>query len=288
MDKWAEWLLKKRFGGNEEIYKKTMEFMSGIRDRVLDAAKIEPGNTVLDVGCGDGLLAMGALERVGLEGKVIFSDISESCIEHCKQFATGNSEFVVAGAEDLSAIPDASVDAVVIRSVLIYIQDKEKALAEIHRVLKPGGRFSFFEPINSFSEQGKPDSKTMIFGVDASEIPGMAEILEKIKAQREARKGADAPMMDFDERDLLEKVKAAGFAKVKLVYEAQIDSTYMQPPYDTILHSVPNPNAISLHETLDRALTPDERKVFEDFVRPRMHLTPVTMRQALAYVSAEK
>jgi arsenite methyltransferase len=213
MDKWAEWLLKKRFGGNEEIYKKTMEFMSGIRDRVLDAAKIEPGNTVLDVGCGDGLLAMGALERVGPEGKVIFSDISKSCIEHCKQFATGNSEFVVAGAEDLSAIPDASVDAVVIRSVLIYIQDKEKALAEIHRVLKPGGRFSFFEPINSFSEQGKPDSKTMIFGVDASEIPGMAEILEKIKGQRETRKGADAPMMDFDERDLLEKVKAAGFAR---------------------------------------------------------------------------
>src|SRR5688500_4529347 len=102
MVKWAEWLLKKRFGGNEEIYKKTMEFMGGIRDRVLDAAKIEPGNTVLDIGCGDGLLAMGVLDRVGPKGKVIFSDVSESCIEHCKQFATNNCEFVVAGVEDLS------------------------------------------------------------------------------------------------------------------------------------------------------------------------------------------
>ncbi len=285
MDKWAEWLLKKRFGGNEEIYKKTMEFMAGIRDRVLDAAKIETGNTVLDVGCGDGLLAMGALERVGPEGKVIFSDISESCIEHCKQFAPSNCDFVVAGAEDLSSIPDASVDAVVIRSVLIYIQDKDKALAEIFRVLKPGGRFSFFEPINIFSHQGEQGDKLMMLGVDVSSIP---DIYEKIKAHKDTEKAINGPMLDFDERDLLAKVKRAGFSKVKMVYEAEIDSTYHQPPYDSILHSAPNPNVKTTHEMLDKVLTQEERKTFEDLVRPRMHMAQVTVRQACAYVSAVK
>jgi arsenite methyltransferase len=285
MDKWAEWLLKKRFGGNEEIYKKTMEFMGAIRDRVLDGAKIEPGDTVLDVGCGDGLLAMGALDRVGPEGKIIFSDISESCIEHCKQFAPANSEFVVAGAEDLSAISDASVDAVVIRSVLIYIQDKDKALAEIFRVLKPGGRFSFFEPINIFANQGKESDKPMLLGIDMSEQP---EIVNKIKAYHKSQETTNGPMLDFDERDLLAKVKDAGFAKVKMIYEAEINSTYLQPPFDKILHSAPNPNAVTMHEMLDKVLTQEERKTFEDIVRPRMHLTPVTARQACVYVSAVK
>jgi arsenite methyltransferase len=285
MDKWAEWLLKKRFGGNEEIYKKTMEFMGGIRDRVLDAAKIEPGNTVLDIGCGDGLLAMGALDRVGPDGKVIFSDVSESCIEHCKQFATANCEFIVAGAEDLSAIPDASIDVAVIRSVLIYLQDKDKAICEIFRVLKPGGRFSFFEPINIFTNQGKDSDKPMLLGIDMSEQP---EIVSKIKAYNKSQEVENTPMLDFDERDLLTKVKKVGFSKVKMIYEAEIDSTYLQPPFDKILHSAPNPKALTMHEMLDKVLTPEERKIFEDIVRPRMHLTPVTARKACAFVSAVK
>jgi arsenite methyltransferase len=285
MDKWAEWLLKKRFGGNEEIYQKTMEFMGAIRDRVLEGASIQPGDTVLDVGCGDGLLAMGALEKVGPDGQVTFSDISESCIEHCKQFATSNCEFIVAGAEDLSAIPDASVDAVVIRSVLIYIEDKAKALGEIHRVLKPGGRFSFFEPINSFSSTNKEGDKPILLGIDMSEHP---EIVRKIKAFQESDNVKYTTMFNFDERDLLAMVKDVGFAKVNIVYEAEIDSTYLQPSYDKILHSAPNPNALTMHEMLDKVLTAEERKVFEDIVRPRMHLTQVTARKAWVYGSAVK
>ena len=45
------------------------------RDRILEHASITGGETVLDVGCGDGLIACGALDRVGEEGLVIFSDI---------------------------------------------------------------------------------------------------------------------------------------------------------------------------------------------------------------------
>jgi hypothetical protein len=121
-----------------------------------------------------------------------------------------------------------------------------------------------------------------------SDMPEMNEIVRKIKAHHAAERTTNSPMLDFDERDLLEKVKGAGFSKVKMVYEAEIDSTYLQPPYDSILHSAPNPNALTLHEMLDKILTAEERKSFEEVVRPRMHLTPVTSRQACAFVSAVK
>jgi len=55
------------------------------------------------------------------------------------------AEFVRAAAEDLSSIPDASVDVVTTRSVLIHAQDKDAAFREFHRVLRPEGRLSIFE-----------------------------------------------------------------------------------------------------------------------------------------------
>jgi len=49
-------------------------------------------------------------------------------------------------ADDLAAIPDASVDVVTTRSVLIYVRDKRRAFGEFARVLRPGGWISIFEP----------------------------------------------------------------------------------------------------------------------------------------------
>ena len=84
MDRWSRWLLEHRFGGDaaqrERVLPKLLEF----RDRVLAAAKIRPGDVVLDVGCGDGLLGMGALDAVGESGQVVFSDISSDLLNHCQ------------------------------------------------------------------------------------------------------------------------------------------------------------------------------------------------------------
>jgi ubiquinone/menaquinone biosynthesis C-methylase UbiE len=54
------------------------------RDRILEHAAITRGETVLYVGCGDGLIAFGAPDRVGEEGLVIFSDISQDLLNHCR------------------------------------------------------------------------------------------------------------------------------------------------------------------------------------------------------------
>jgi arsenite methyltransferase len=153
-DRWHRWLLDVRFGGDAGGREKDLtEFLYPVRDTVLDKARLRPGGTLLDVGTGDGLIAFGALERLGPSGRVIFSDISQDLLDHCREAADAEGlldrcRFVLAAADRLAGVTDVSVDTVTTRSVLIYVKDKAAALREFYRVLRPGGRVSLFEPIN--------------------------------------------------------------------------------------------------------------------------------------------
>jgi arsenite methyltransferase len=142
-DRWAEWLLERRHGGDPEDLKSTLDFLIPVRDRVLRNAALTGGEILLDVGAGDGLVAFGTLEIVGEGGRVHFSDISQDLLDHSRSLARqmgvlDRCEFVHASADDLSALEDASLDVVTTRSVLIYVKDKQRAFEEFHRVLKPG------------------------------------------------------------------------------------------------------------------------------------------------------
>src|SRR5206468_6740661 len=82
LDQWTEWLVRTRFAGwSEEEIANALEQLEGWRDRVLDGAQLEPGETVVDVGAGTGLLALGALERVGADGEVLAIDVSVDALE---------------------------------------------------------------------------------------------------------------------------------------------------------------------------------------------------------------
>src|SRR6266508_4098145 len=164
-DRWAEWILSRRFGGDESAAAHMLEGLGKVRDRVLERAEVREGETVLDVGCGDGLIAFGALERVGAGGHVIFSDVSQDLLDVSRELADGDArcEFVLAGAEDLAPIADESVDVVAMRSVIIYVSDKRAAFGEFFRVLRPGGRLPMFEPINRFTY---PEPEGRFLGVD--------------------------------------------------------------------------------------------------------------------------
>jgi arsenite methyltransferase len=153
-DIWAEWSLCRGTAGDKEDW---VNFLRPVRDRVLGNAQLSGGETLLDVGAGDGLIAFGALERMGEEGQVILSDVSQDLLDHSRSLAEekGVAEryrYLRAPATDLSALGAASVDVVTTRSVLIYVRDKRRAFAEFYRVLRPGGRLSIFEPIASFRE----------------------------------------------------------------------------------------------------------------------------------------
>src|SRR5436309_12176624 len=115
-DRRAEWILSRRFGGDAAAGE-VLEGLRKVRDRVLDRAELLEGETLLDVGCGDGLISFGALERGA--ARVIFSDVSQDLLDVSRELANGDprTAFVLAGAEDLSAIPDESVDVVTTRSV---------------------------------------------------------------------------------------------------------------------------------------------------------------------------
>jgi arsenite methyltransferase len=278
-DRWAEWLLERRHGGDAERQRKQLEFLGKRRDIVLDRAEIQPGDTVLDVGCGDGLLGFGALERVGPDGRVIFSDHSADLLERCRELAaelgvTDRCEFAETALPGLPEVADASVDVAMTRSVLIYVDDKAGSFAALHRVLRPGGRLSIFEPINRFGMRQQPNR---IWGVD---FTGLEPILAKVNQAQEAT--TISAMVDFDERDLLTLAESAGFPDVHLEFRVDINTVPAEPDYDWdgLLRTSPNPLAPTLGEFLDSTLTPEE----QELMRERYVTSPRQRRMAVAYL----
>jgi SAM-dependent methyltransferase len=110
---------------------------------MLDVARIDTGQHVLDVAAGAGEPAISAAERVGPRGHVLATDISEGIIELARQVAHERGLTQVEtrrmDGEHLD-LPDASFDAVLCRLGLMYMPHPATALREWRRVLGPGGR----------------------------------------------------------------------------------------------------------------------------------------------------
>jgi ubiquinone/menaquinone biosynthesis C-methylase UbiE len=107
--------------------------------RLVERLGVQAGNHVLDVGCGTGRLAYWIAERVGPEGHVVGVDPLAERIAIAKAHGAG-IRFEVGKAEDLGAFGECSFDVVCLSAVFHWIEDKPKALREIRRVLRPGGR----------------------------------------------------------------------------------------------------------------------------------------------------
>jgi ubiquinone/menaquinone biosynthesis C-methylase UbiE len=270
------------------------------RDSVLDRARLQSRDVVLDVGCGDGLIGFGALDRVGPEGHVIFSDVSASLVQRCRTIAenpnfpspSGGGQgggslldrcrFAVNSADDLHDIEDASVDVVTTRSVLIYVDRKDRAFAEFFRVLRPGGRISIGEPINRFSY---PEPRGRFLGYDVMPV---VEIAGKLEAffDREERPKIGA-MMDFDERDLIAFAERTGFGSIHLDLQADIKAPRPED-WTRFVESAGNPLSPTLAEAMHASLTPQERDRFTAHLKPLVESGTGTERRAFAFLSAER
>ncbi len=113
-------------------------------------ARIQPGNTVLDLGSGAGNDCFIARAETGPTGKVIGVDFTPAMIQRARENAEklgyNNVEFRQGDIEDLP-VSDNSIDVVASNCVLNLVPDKQKVFNEIRRVLRPGAHFSISDVV---------------------------------------------------------------------------------------------------------------------------------------------
>lgn len=108
-------------------------------------ARLNPGETVLDLGSGGGIDVLLSAKRVGPTGKAYGLDMTDEMLELARQnqarAGIANAEFLKGEIENIP-LPDNTVDVVISNCVINLSADKPAVLREVFRVLKPGGRFA--------------------------------------------------------------------------------------------------------------------------------------------------
>jgi demethylmenaquinone methyltransferase / 2-methoxy-6-polyprenyl-1,4-benzoquinol methylase len=117
------------------------------RERAVELAQVGPGSDALDVCCGTGDLALELRRRIGADGRVVGSDFSERMLELARAKSAERGLAVEFGWADALDLPfgDASFDAVTIGFGARNLADLDRGLAEMARVLRPGGRLVVLE-----------------------------------------------------------------------------------------------------------------------------------------------
>jgi ubiquinone/menaquinone biosynthesis C-methylase UbiE len=133
-------------------------------EMMLEVASVQPGSRVLDVAAGTGEQTLMAARRVGPSGCVIAADVSASMLnvaaEVARKEGLTNVETRIADAENLAFDAD-SFDAVICRIALMLFPNPAKALTEMRRVVKPGGKVA----VIVFSALEKNPYHGIVFGI---------------------------------------------------------------------------------------------------------------------------
>jgi SAM-dependent methyltransferase len=112
-------------------------------ERMLELAQVGAGDRVLELACGPGGLGLAAAERVGPGGEVVLTDVADEmtaiAAARAADLSLGNVAFRRLEIERIDE-PDASYDVVLCREGLMFALEPDRAVAEIRRVLRPGGR----------------------------------------------------------------------------------------------------------------------------------------------------
>ncbi len=148
-----------------------------LRQRTADLAQLQPGEQVLDVGCGTGTLALEVARRVGRAGRVVGIDPGSQQIARARAKAARRNaptEFQIGVIEQL-AFPDQMFDVVFSTLMMHHLPAplKRQGLAEIARVLKPGGRLV----IADFTHKQQRTGQAARFHAGGSRIHDLAALV---------------------------------------------------------------------------------------------------------------
>ncbi|MEO3755618.1 methyltransferase domain-containing protein [Streptomyces sp. B6B3] len=281
-DRWARWVLERRFGGNEQARRKTDAFLAPIRARIMALAEVRPGDTVLDIASRDGYLGLAALESVGDTGTVVFTERSAELLEACRKNVQDaglahRAEFLRLQPDDLSPVGSGEVDVVLMRSILNYVPDRQRALREYHRVLLPGGRLSFIQMFPGPVVPGR------LLGYRTEGVDHLAaRVRDVLLAHR------PDTYADWDERQLLTWVEAAGFRTISMLHETEISDTsdWPLPVWDEARKIAAGPDQPTLQEAIDEALTPAEAAELIAVLRVEVEAGRRAVRFPRTYVRA--
>jgi ubiquinone/menaquinone biosynthesis C-methylase UbiE len=249
---WAEWLVRTRFAGmTDEERDEALRSLAAICDRVIAAAGLRPGDDVLDLGAGTGLLTFAAHERIG-DGWVFAVDPSVSALEELLRLAheanVAGIMYLVGDAEVIP-LPDAAVDVCLTRSSLMYVDDLGRAAEEISRVLSQGGRLSSYEPVN---RKGTFIATTVDWSPLGEELAGRV-------AEEWAHHTSTSSLARFDEEDLAAALRDAGLTDVAVELEVEEESwTVDDRSVDARLDAVGAAGELSLRARWSQTFEPGE------------------------------
>ena len=195
-------------------------------------ADLRSGEVVLDLGSGGGIDVLLSARRVGLTGKAYGLDMTDEMLalarENQRTAGVDNVEFLKGEIEAIP-LPDASVDVIISNCVVNLSTDKDRALAEAFRVLKPGGRLAISD---------------ILFQGDLGRLPD--ELMRDVDAWSACFSGA------LEEQDFLARLHRAGFADpsvaVTNVYDGSAENSMCGAP--------PMPDGVRLISGFVRAVKP--------------------------------
>ena len=225
-----------------------------LAEDLVEIADIRPGERVLDVACGTGVVARLAAQRVGASGTVAGLDLNPGMLAVARS-ATPSGMTIhwhEASAEKMP-LPDASFDIVLSQMGLQFVPDKSAALREMHRILAPGGR--------------------LVLNVPGPTPPLMAVMGESLARHIGAEaEGFVAHVFSLHDKAELQKlIEGAGFKKVSV--QADTKTLRLPTPEEFLwgyVHSTPLAGALAkLDEETRGSLERDVVERWQEFVTDR-------------------
>lgn len=176
--------------------------LAGVQAALLVGAALQPGERVLDLACGTGLVTLAAARAVAPSGQALGTDLSGEMVAIASQQAerrgVPNAGFTRMDAEHLS-VADGSVDVVLCSLGLMYVPEPERVLSEARRVLRPGGRLV----VSVWGERARCGWAGLFGIVDVEVSSEVCPLFFRLgQAGALARLCADAGLTPVDERRL--------------------------------------------------------------------------------------